>query len=454
MLVPPTVAIPQVKLHPLEWNIGYIYFKEQIEGNVLTYYLISGFFVTQNHIIRNENHHRPPYPWRESRNSLLRKNAKMGINKQYLSFAVDEHDGNCPSIKTSIEIVEHSAGHWHRELQLVHGGEIECENRDDVASLNTKSGEGGGDLKAAAVGLCPCEGVAIDGGSSLEEEVGSNENKLLKRERENKRGVLINSVRVLLVFHFIYYYILIIKHTPIGPPPAPTKPPPDHRRTTAGERSDNADSCPDHRRFGFDPFPGLYRSEIRMYASRFADRKSSGTNHSFQIGMQKLRITVYRSEIGMYASRFADRKSLVSRSKCRNYKSQFADRNSQMTHHNSQIGSQDVHITILRSGMISRPVVCVAFVLDFDRFVWWFAVSVANQILVNDSFTRFPFCIQTNLKTSLLRITSVHINRIIHGSEPHQFIWFEFIRYIRFNIMNIRVVTILCNKSACGTAGV
>ncbi|KAL4587877.1 hypothetical protein LXL04_000752 [Taraxacum kok-saghyz] len=46
-----------------------------------------------------------------------------------------------------------------------------------------------------------------------------------------------------------------------------------------------------------------------MYASRFADRKSSGTNHSFRWGNQHVRITIYRSEIRMYASRFADRKS-------------------------------------------------------------------------------------------------------------------------------------------------
>lgn len=89
-----------------------------------------------------------------------------------------EHDGDCPSIKTSIEIVENSTGHWHSELKLVHGGEIKCQNRHNVPSLDSKSDEGGGNLEAAAVGLCPCEGgiivldgnaIAINGGSSLEE---------------------------------------------------------------------------------------------------------------------------------------------------------------------------------------------------------------------------------------------------------------------------------------------
>ncbi|KAL4591814.1 hypothetical protein LXL04_004787 [Taraxacum kok-saghyz] len=125
-------------------------------------------------------------------------------------------------------------------------------------------------------------------------QVGSNENKLLKRERENKRGALINSVRVLLVFHFIYYYILIIQHTPIGPPPAPTKPQMDHRRTTpgpppyhrcttTGEWPDNADFRPDHRREG----------------SQFVDRKSECTHHDLQIVKHQVRITVSDGEISI-----------------------------------------------------------------------------------------------------------------------------------------------------------
>ncbi|KAL4584255.1 hypothetical protein LXL04_008851 [Taraxacum kok-saghyz] len=190
-------------------------------------------------------------------------------------------------------------------------------------------------------------------------EVGSNENKLLKRERENKRGALINSGGIFVIMStYTCRTTTCIHQTTDGPPPdhrrTTTGPPPDHRRTTAGpppdnrrttagERPDNADSCPDHRRIKQrrrrldliilvpdleigNPFLVRYRSEIRMYASRFADRKSSGTNHSFQIG--KSAFTNYNLQIGNQNIG-----------------------NSEITHHNLQIGSQDVHITIRRSGM-------------------------------------------------------------------------------------------------------
>lgn len=98
------------------------------------------------------------------------------VDKDELGLGVAEEDGDGAGVEAGVDVVKDGAGHRHGELELVHGGGVGCHYRNHFTSLDTEGGERRSELKAAAVGLRPCEGdgvvddgraVAVDGGGSL-----------------------------------------------------------------------------------------------------------------------------------------------------------------------------------------------------------------------------------------------------------------------------------------------
>ena len=89
-----------------------------------------------------------------------------------------EQDGNSSGVEAGVDGVEDGASHGYGEVELVHGGDIGCHHRHNLAAGNAEGFDGRGDLEAAAAGLRPGVGggvvynrreIGISNSSSVEE---------------------------------------------------------------------------------------------------------------------------------------------------------------------------------------------------------------------------------------------------------------------------------------------
>jgi hypothetical protein len=81
---------------------------------------------------------------------------------------VAQDGGHGPGVEARVDGVEHGAGHWHREVRLVHGRHIGGQHGDHVVLAHAEAKEGRGQAAAAFVRLAPGEAhAAVDDGRAV-----------------------------------------------------------------------------------------------------------------------------------------------------------------------------------------------------------------------------------------------------------------------------------------------
>lgn len=94
---------------------------------------------------------------REQRHGAEEERAEVGVDEDGLAFAVAEDDGDGMGIEAGVDVVDDAASHGHRELELIHGGDVGREHGHDGAWCKSEGGDGGGGSEAS--GLCLRPGV-------------------------------------------------------------------------------------------------------------------------------------------------------------------------------------------------------------------------------------------------------------------------------------------------------
>ena len=112
---------------------------------------------------------------------------KFGIDQEDLGAAMVELKRDGVRLEADVQGVEHSARHRHREMHLVHRGDVRQHRRDRVATADTALGQERRETPAAFIGLTPGEDAAfvyragevrVDGGGALEKAQGRQRHEI------------------------------------------------------------------------------------------------------------------------------------------------------------------------------------------------------------------------------------------------------------------------------------
>ncbi len=125
---------------------------------------------------------------------------KFGVDQDDLGAAMIQLERDRGRIEPNVECVEHGAGHRHREMQLVHRGDVRQHRRDRIAMADAAAREPGGKTPAAPIGLRPGETTAfIDGADMIRIHRRGPRQEAQRRQRHEIGGRLVQTDTVLVL---------------------------------------------------------------------------------------------------------------------------------------------------------------------------------------------------------------------------------------------------------------
>ena len=126
---------------------------------------------------------------------------EFGIDQDDPGPAVIELKGDGGRIEPDVERIEHGPRHRHREMHLVHRGDVRQHRRHRVAGADATGGQIGREAPAAGIGLRPRENAAfVNGADMVGIDGGATSQKTQRRQRHVVGGRLVQSDIVLVLF--------------------------------------------------------------------------------------------------------------------------------------------------------------------------------------------------------------------------------------------------------------